>query len=211
MIFSPNKVIGSLLYRTVVSLNENKLFLDRLLSSYKYAEDCFVGDKFMIWYYPGTHNEISEALIDLSKNPNTSRCKFPALFNFQSIRQDVGPNFTTILYNIALCGVVDGEKWLTEDREAQVFDLLLRPIYAEFMKQVLNYPFFSNDYGMPRHTLVDRFTTGKDKQAMIDAYADYIDAIELQNLQIRVKSNLCRKDLALIEQENRKLIELITT
>lgn len=61
MILSVNKIIGSAVYRTREMLNKDQSFIDGL-SKYNFAGDCLFDDKFHLWYYPGTPEEISTIL-----------------------------------------------------------------------------------------------------------------------------------------------------
>lgn len=200
MMFSPNKAIGSIVYRTREVLNNNTSFKEAL-RGYLYSPNCLVNDTFSLWHYPGTQNEISTALLKIGEHFNGSKLKFPALLNFQTIRQDKSGNEIKLHYNLAIAGVVKST-WATEDREVELFDLLLRPIYEEFIKQIKQCGWFNVDYGVPPHSYYEVFTTGNNYSELQNVYGDYIDAIELHDLQLTVKQNLCDRDLKKISNEN---------
>lgn len=198
---SPNKIIGSLVYRTRKALNENERFKSEL-KHYLYSKSCYVeGIGFLLWYYPGTNNEISNALLEIGKHPKGARLKFPAIFNFQPIRQEKREGRTTIHYNLAIVGAVKSG-WMTQERESQVFEYLIRPIYEEFLNQVANCGFFDTDYGIPPHTCYEIFTTGESAGEIIKRYGDNIDAIELHDLALTLKPNLCSGAVQMIDSEN---------
>lgn len=205
---SPNKIIGSIVYRTRIALNKNNTFKSNL-QGYYYNPNCLVKDEFSLWHYPGTNNEISNALLLISKHPNGSRVKFPAILNFQPIRQEKHENSITIYYNIAIVGSVKRE-WTTEQRETQVFDKLLRPIYEEFIRQLQSSGYFITGYGLPSHTYYEIFTTGNASGEIIERYGDCIDAIELHNLALQLNTNLCNREIKRIDEENASVTENIS-
>lgn len=205
MIVSPNKIIGSLVYRTREALCENSNFIENL-RKYDYHKNFLIKGKMSLWHYPGTNNEISNALLDIGKHPKGVRLKFPSILNFQSIRQDKSSESVRISYNLAIVCIVRSE-WTTEQREKQVFDCVLRPIYEEFINQINLCNYFQKDYGIPEHTYYEIFTTGGNSNEIANRYGDYIDAIELHNLSLRLNPRLCMRDFDVIEKEN----ELVTS
>jgi hypothetical protein len=192
--------MGSLVYRTREALRNNAEFLASL-EGYQFAPDCFVDGKFSLWHYPGTHDEITGALLNI----NESQWKFPSLLNFQEVREDVKPEGDVYYYKLAFAALTDST-WFTETRERYVFDLLLIPIYLEFMEQlkksryfVLSLKEFNN---MPNHTRYKVFTTGKSNSAIINMYGDYADALEIHQLNLQTKDCFTRDELKQIEKEN---------
>ena len=197
---SPNKLIGSLVFRTRNALDWNKEFKDNLLS-YPYSKNCLVNNHFLLWHYPGTNNEISNALLEIGKHPNGARLKFPSFLNFQPIRQENRGNEVTIFYNIAIVGTVKST-WMTEKREHEVFEKVLRPVYEEFIRQIQACRYFKTDYGKPDHTYYEIFTTGESAGEIIKRYGDNIDAIEIHGMALKLNKNLCKSDFLTIEREN---------
>lgn len=188
---SANNIIGSLVYRTREALNKNERFL-KALQGYAFVDNCVVGNRLNLWHYPGTMNEISDILLNLSKHRNGYLLKFPSVLNFQNIKQERGGE-TILHYNLAIVAPVLSE-WLTEERESQTFDLLLRPIYDEFLHQITISGYFNLDYGTPPHTCYEVFTTGDSTGVMLERYGDNIDAIELHDLRLELKPSLCHRD-----------------
>ncbi len=199
---SPNKIIGSLVYRTREALRGNNSFLTAL-QGYRFYPDCFTDGKFNLWHYPGTHSEISNAFLNI---PKTS-WKFPSVLNFHPVRQKKGGQDSYIWFNLAIVGLTSSE-WLTQTREEQVFELLLRPIYMEFMRQLETSGYFEIDYGVPPHDYYEVFTTGKNQGVLFDAYGDYIDGIELHNLYLKLRDCYTEVMLRGIEKENDLVTEI---
>lgn len=202
---SPTRIIGSLVYRTRGALNQNAKF-KAALAEYYFSPNCLVDDRFHLWHYPGTHSEISRVLTEIGGHHNGGLVKLPAFLDFHPIRQVVNNGQTTIYYSLAIAASTNS-KWLTEKRETQVFDRLLRPIYDEFIQQIDKCGYFRKDYGAPPHTKYEVFTTGNNQGVIVDRYGEHIDAIELHNLQLTLKNSLCSKDFERIETEN----ESVTT
>ena len=159
MTVSPNTIIGSLVWRTREALNRNAAFLDAL-AGYYYAPNCLVDGKFGFWHFPGTQAEISAVLLKLGEAVNGSMLKFPAVLNFQSIRQQRKGDAVTLNYNLAIAGSVKST-WTTREREAELFERVLRPVYDEFMRQAALSGYFLTDYGLPPHDYYEVFTTGQ--------------------------------------------------
>ena len=195
MTVSPNTIIGSLVWRTREALNRNAAFLDAL-AGYYYAPNCLVDGKFGFWHFPGTQAEISAVLLKLGEAVNGSMLKFPAVLNFQSIRQQRKGDAVTLNYNLAIAGSVKST-WTTREREAELFERVLRPVYDEFMRQAALSGYFLTDYGLPPHDYYEVFTTGGNAAQIKDLYGEHVDAIELHNLSLVLKP-LCRRQLRII-------------
>lgn len=206
-IISPNKIIGSLVYRTAQALDGNAAFMGALQATdangayvYPFVENILSDGKFHLWHYPGTHEEISASLLALSGLPNGERIKFPSILNFHPIDQRKDGRLNRIHFTLSIASWTLSQ-WTTEQREVSVFDPLLRPIYGEFMEQVINYPHFQLDYGIPPHSCIEIFTTGKNAQAVTDRYGEHIDAIELHSFYVDVV-DICERDYEVVEYEN---------
>ena len=206
MTVSPNTIIGSLVWRTREALNRNAAFLDAL-AGYYYAPNCLVDGKFGFWHFPGTQAEISAVLLKLGEAVNGSMLKFPAVLNFQSIRQQRKGDAVTLNYNLAIAGSVKST-WATREREAELFERVLRPVYDEFMRQAALSGYFLTDYGLPPHDYYEVFTTGGNAAQIKDLYGEHVDAIELHNLSLVLKP-LCQRQLERIATENDRVTENI--
>jgi hypothetical protein len=193
--------MGSLVYRTREALRNNAKFL-AALEEYPFTPDCFIDGKFSLWHYPGTHDEISGALLHIKE----SQWKFPSLLNFQEVKEDVTAGKGDVYhYKLAFAALTVSE-WLTEQRERYIFDLLLIPVYIEFMKQLKKSRYFvlslQEFNTMPNHVRYKVFTTGKSSEGIIDMYGDYADALEIHNLTLQTKSCFTNEELQQIEKEN---------
>ncbi len=198
MNYSPNIFIGSLVHRTAQALNKDRGFLDGL-AAYDYAPTCMAGGRFHLWHFPGTHNEISGVMISLGKHLEGGRLKFPAILDFHPIRERRELS-NTVYYNLAIVAPVRPE-WTTQERDAKAFAPLLRPVYAEFMRQVRHSPLFTTGYDLT-HDYYEIFTTGSNAGAVKDLYGDYVDAIELHNLALIANPRLCWQDYEKVKEDS---------
>lgn len=202
MTVSPIKVIGAIIYRTRESLNSDNNFIENL-KRYEYADLCCCDGYFNLWHYPGTSEEISAILGKLKD----SGLKFPSVFNFQAMRQQVSNRTLTVTYNLAFTAITDKE-WTTEQRDVQTFDLVLRPVFNEFIRQISECGYFNGVTRQLDYTKYEVFTTGNSGGVINDRYGDYIDAIEVQNMTLNLKTDLCNKDIKRIELENSLVVNL---
>lgn len=189
MTISGNQLIGSLLYRTREALRNNDEFLEGLQGSpdNPYGSNYFINGLFNIKHYPGTVSEIKNTLLGLDAGAAFRSHKYPACFNFVPRIEyiDNGVNYTT--FNLAFTALTDAN-WLTEQRERYVFDPVLRPIYREFMNQCKRHmSIYPRRAQIPAHRKIEVFTTGNVSPGSLVAYPDWIDAIEIQNLQLNYR------------------------
>lgn len=195
---SPIKIIGSVLYRTREALNNDTVFI-AMAKEYKF--DCFTGNRFNLWHYPGTGNEIGDVLQVMQKSYQSSKLKFPALFNFHPIEQDFSSLTPSFSYNMAFVASTKSD-WTTEQREKFVFEPILRPIYREFLNQIVKSGYFLVSGPYVNHRMFEVYTTGNQQDDKIKGrYTDYLDAIELHSLRLTLK-RLCDGDIETIENQN---------
>ena len=63
---SPNKLIGSVVLRTMDALNKDAVFLEGV-KVYEFWPSCLKDGQLHLWHYPGTPNEISNILVQGGK------------------------------------------------------------------------------------------------------------------------------------------------
>lgn len=193
---SPIRIIGSLVYRTREALRGNNSFINGL-NNYEYKPDCFYDGEFSLWHFPGTSNEISNTLLALDKAGKS--LKYPSVLNFMQVEQNIANESHTLSFNLAIVARTNSE-WVTDKRDKQDFDCVLRPVYEELINQVKKYPYFLKDYEIQRRVF-EVFTTGEEQGMLLKRYGDYIDAIEIHGLKVNVKE-LCKRDIEIINNEN---------
>jgi len=203
---TPNKIMGAIVYMTREALRNDRKFLDAL-SCYEYAPSCIYKDLFSFWHYPGTFNEVSSTLLSIKDVKDGDKLKYPALLSFHPIRQEITET-TTITYNLAFIGS-SLDRWTTEERERETFDLLLRPIYRTFLDQLRKSLYFNLPLSGIPHVMYEVPTTGREKGVLIERYGDCIDAIELHSLKLTLHPNtLCNASrIREIEEKNKLVID----
>jgi hypothetical protein len=205
-----NEIIGCLVYRTCRALNGNRAFLERL-KEYRFYPAVAGADGLHLWHYPGTAQEISEAFRWLSEYPATgARLKFPAVLNFQGViaEHEFQPGITRMHFNLAIVTPVEPE-WKTQLREEQAYRLVLRPIEDELIRQIDRFRFFQTPAGRFPYMSVYVPTTGKALNSVMKIrYGDFIDALELPGLTVKVM-DACDGMSREIAEENKKVTEEI--
>lgn len=211
MILSVNKIIGSAVYRTREILNKDQSFIDGL-SKYNYtdvnfANDCLFDDKFHLWYYPGTPEEISTILNQLNKITEGQKLKFPAIFNYNTFKQTKTDKGTIVSLNLAIVARTFTE-WTTGERDNKVFDTVLRPVYEALVKSLKRpYIRWADGFINPTHDYYEVFTTGQNKEVVENQYTDHLDAIELHNLRLVISEGDCERYKEEIEREYNLVLE----
>lgn len=208
MIISATKLIGAVVQRTMDALNANPSFIEAA-KTYELWPNCFRNGKLHLWHYPGTPNEIANVLVNVGKLLNGASLKFPAVLDFHPVRQsrDVSMGVDRITYSLAIIVPVRKD-WLTQTRERYVFEPILRPIYEELVRQVKSFPAFSVGYELP-HDYYEVFTTGGSAETVAQRYGDYIDAIEIHDLSLAVRHDMCKRDLDALYAEADKVTDNI--
>jgi hypothetical protein len=203
-----NEIIGSLVYRTNKALNGNQKFLDAI-KEYHYYPTVANDNGLHLWHFPGTNQEISQVFQLLSKDAiRGGKLKFPGLLNFQSVIQEHGREATVMRYNLAIVAPVWSE-WTTQQREEQVYKLVLKPIEDEFINQVERFPHFQTPMGKFPYTSLYVPTTGRALNSIMKIqYGDFLDAVELPNLSIKV-SETCSSMSRIIVEESKKVTDEI--
>ena len=90
--------------------------------------------------------------------------------------------------------MVDTRKgYLNEERERVSFVNVLRPVYDAFIKSILASPDIVNEYnGVIPHLYTENYRYGrKGVEADGKPFRDFIDAIEIKNLNIKIKNIKC--------------------
>ena len=207
---TPNEIIGSLVYRTNAALNRNQKFL-AAVRDYRYYQAIVCDNGLHLWHFPGTIQEISQAFQTLSKNTIHGReLKFPALMNFQGVvtEHEFQPGITMMRYNLAIVTPVLSE-WTTKQREELAYKLVLRPIEDEFIRQIDRSGFFQTPVGRFPYRSAYIPTTGKAlNSTMKIMYGDFVDAIELPDLSLKVL-NTCDSMSNKITEESKKVTDEI--
>jgi hypothetical protein len=205
---TPNEIIGSLVYRTNEALNKNAGFLEAIKGYYYYPAVVHDG-RLHLWHFPGTGQEISQVFQTLSGHSMTgSKLKFPGLLNYQAVIQDHGASATVMRYNLAIVAPVLSE-WTTQQREEQVYKRVLKPVEDEFINQIELFPHIQTPTGRFPYVSAYIPTTGSALNSIMKIqYGDFIDAVELPSLSIKVLET-CRSMSKKITEESEKVTDEI--
>lgn len=211
MTASSNDIMGSLIFRTAQALNKNQKFMSAI-KTYKYWPSIVDNDTFHLWHFPGTQQEISSVFQELGRDSiNGSKLKYPAILSFQGIyeRKGVTQGLTIKQYNLAIVSLVDS-KWTTQERENQVYKLVLQPIEEEFIRQVEKCEYLHSPMGDYQYDRIYIPTTGDALNSVTKTkYGDFIDAIDLPNFTLKALNNICTAKSDKIIEESRKVTDEI--
>lgn len=154
-----------------------------------------VSDKWgrNVSYLFGDWSYISNQLTVWGKSPNTSPLKFPIICLYSPFTEERDAEDVRVSLEFIL--MVNTEKGYTnEDRESISFDKVLRPIYRLFMDEIRGDRRFASDYrGIVPHQYTENYRYGRVGVLGPDGkpFRDFIDAIEIKNLDLTIKNVKC--------------------
>ena len=148
-----------------------------------------------ISYLYGDWDYISNILTRWNGSPETAALKYPIICLYSPypekrqlegkwVRSDV------TLEMLILCNTQ--KDYLNEERDAITFGEVLRPVYEEFIRQLMKDASVVKNYaGYPSHTYTENYRYGRLGVLTSDnrPFRDFIDAIELTNLSLTFKEN----------------------
>lgn len=207
---SANEIIGSLVYRTSVALSKDKSFINEI-KKYHFWNALIHDGKLHLWHFPGTQQEISHVFKQLSGGKHGSKLKFPGILNFQGVEviHAMKQGIDLYRYNLAIIAPVLSS-WTTQQREAQVYRLVLKRIEEEFIKQVQRFELFQKPMGEFPYMSVYIPTTGKALNSVMKMnYGDFMDAVEMPNFTVQVISSICAPMGDKIIEESKKVTDEI--
>ena len=144
-------------------------------------------------YLFGDWSYISNQLTVWGKSPNTSPLKFPIICLYSPFTEERDAEDVRVSLEFIL--MVNTEKGYTnEDRESISFDKVLRPIYRLFMDEIRGDRRFASDYrGIVPHQYTENYRYGRVGVLGPDGkpFRDFIDAIEIKNLDLTIKNVKC--------------------
>lgn len=144
-------------------------------------------------YLWGDWGYISNQLVLWSKSPNTSPLKFPLICLLSPFTEDRTEESARVSLDFYL--MVNTEKdYTNEDRERISFEGVLRPIYLLFMDEIRRDNRFASDYrGVIPHRYTENYRYGRVGVLGADGkpFRDFIDAIEITNLELTIKNIKC--------------------
>lgn len=144
-------------------------------------------------YLFGDWSYISNQLTVWGKSPNTSPLKFPIICLYSPFTEERDAEEARVSLEFII--MVNTEKiYSNEDRESISFDKVLRPIYRLFMDEIRGDRRFVSDYrGVVPHQYTENYRYGRVGVMGPDGkpFRDFIDAIEIKNLDLTIKKVKC--------------------
>lgn len=144
-------------------------------------------------YLFGDWSYISNQLTVWGKSPKTSPLKFPIICLYSPFTEERDAEDVRVSLEFII--MVNTEKnYSNEDRESISFDKVLRPIYRLFMDEIRGDRRFASDYrGIVPHQYTENYRYGRVGVLGPDGkpFRDFIDAIEIKNLDLTIKKEKC--------------------
>lgn len=152
-----------------------------------------------ITYLHGHLSEIATTIsqwgLDANPNPDMSLVwkRFPLIALLEDKSELPPPSasgYTKCRLNMVIA-FASQPNWVSAQRELFTFDPILRPIYAAFKEALQEDGYFAiySEADMP-HQAYDRKYWGTESETK-NRFNNYIDAIEIQNLEVKIFPNDC--------------------
>lgn len=144
-----------------------------------------------VHYEHGHPQEIDNILTAWSKDPYNSKVKYPMIALFQDFDEQVSGKLQEMcdVKLELIIATMTLPAYTAPQRMTNSFVPILYPIYYQFISSIQLSGYFAGTvYAVPEHTKTDRMFWGKNKNA---AFGDYVDAIHIQNLALKVKKFNC--------------------
>lgn len=181
----------------VVKRNPNKTLLEVIQENEKAThEDESDSMIETINYQYGHKRELIETLVGMSKEEENRVLKYPLVYLVQDFSETRGKEpgiYADVSLNILFVHhTVNTSK--IKARYEKVFKPVLYPIYYEFMEQLSKHPqIHVEDPRRIRHKKTDRSYWGRQAVGGNDGLklTDFVDAIEVEDLQIKILFKNC--------------------
>jgi hypothetical protein len=149
-----------------------------------------------IRYSKSSYEELIENLAQADGSTEGRYNKYPLIHLVQDVSvkrgEDIGAYGTTSL-NIVFIHQTE-QTYKIEDRDAKVFKPVLWPMYYQFMASLFNSGWaWGDDTAEYKHTVTKKAFWGNRKLATAskNILNDYVDAIEVNNLQVKFNYRNC--------------------
>lgn len=146
-----------------------------------------------ISYIFGDWAYISNQMALWGKSDKTCRFKFPIICLYSPfVEERTGKGINASLDFIIMVNTM--QAYTNEDREKASFENVLRPIYRIFLEETNSFPDVVSNYsGIIPHSYSENYRYGRVGVIGDDGkpFSDFIDAIEIKNLNITIKNKKC--------------------
>lgn len=172
---------------------------DVVLSTIKANETAATGSSLIqqIRYSKSSFDELIETLFQEDKSSTGRFKKYPLVHLVQDVSVERGGDigfYGNVNLNIIFIHQTL-QTYKTQERSDKVFKPVLWPIYYEFMEQLKRSSWITNTWqvtGEFRHRVTEHgFWGTRQLQASKNILNDYVDAIEVQNLQLKINYSNC--------------------
>ena len=172
-----------------------------VLSTIKSNEAAALGSTLIetINYQKGHVLELINTLSEMDRDTQSQLCRYPLIWLVLDIKEQRGREigqYGAMIPNIIIAHYTEMTRKV-DDRRAKVFSPVLEPIYREFMNQLSLHPsIMEGDPQAIQHDKIRRFFWGTQKEAVVSdkskvRLTDYLDAIEISNLQLNLLFKNC--------------------
>lgn len=148
-------------------------------------------------YQFGDWNYISHRLIELSKNDEGEKIKYPVICLFSPFDEiKTNKRYHCEVRLDFLIAVNTLSDYTNPERSENSFKEILRPLYSSFMEELKNDPRF-DIYGDIPHIYSENYRYGSRGIMQSDGkkFNDLIDGIDIKDLELKVKKERCYEKL----------------
>lgn len=150
-----------------------------------------------IRYSKSSFDELIATLAQADGSSEEKFNKYPLIHLVQDVVEERGQDvnvYSSSLLNIIFIHQTD-QNYKIDDRDEKVFKPVLWPMYYQFMEELKKSEWVFGDYdttGEFRHRVIKRaFWGNRNLQGSKNILNDYVDAIEIQNLQLKINFSNC--------------------
>jgi hypothetical protein len=143
------------------------------------------------YYLYGHPIEVVNTLSEWTKSPTLKMKKFPLIVLFQDFEEQKGKHQSinsSVSLNMVIC-MNTLPSYKSHDRYDATFKTVLYPLYDLFISKLATCGYFHNaSESLISHVKIDRVFWGKSglNGNTANAFNDYIDAIEIKNLDLDI-------------------------
>lgn len=148
-----------------------------------------------LYYQYGHWIEIRDTIQVMSKSRKVSGRRFPLLALFMDFEETKGerPDVQSSVSLHLVIATSTKPQLKAKQRYEETLRPRLYPLYNAFIEVIQSCGYFLNVQELVPHTKTDRLYWGKNGLYGSEAneFQDYIDAIEITNLKLQTKQNIC--------------------
>lgn len=177
-------------------LTSTSIFISLVVK--KLVDDTATALNREIFFDWGHYTEVFRNITEKSGGTTIKR-KYPLVWLVMDMTEDRYGDIEPSLYGSAPAHILiinDTKQDATmEQRERDVFDKILNPIYDELINQIKNSKYLSNSLPLLlKHKKTNRYYwDGKDGDGVANLFGDYVDAIQIKNLVMNFKQQNCQQ------------------